>query len=127
MLADRRDLRAANLTLSVIVSGHMNAARMNHLRQVLEQDPKNTFARYALGMELVSNGETDEAVANFHTLLEVDANYVNAWFMGAQALHNAARTPEAIEWLHQGIATASRTGNRHAQSEMQSMLEELEG
>ncbi len=78
----------------------MNAARMNHLRQVLEQDPKNTFARYALGMELVSNGQTDEAVANFRTLLEVDANYVNAWFMGAQALHNAGRTPEAIEWLH---------------------------
>ena len=105
----------------------MSAARINHLRQVLEQDPKSTFARYALGMELVSAGETDAAIAEFHTLLEVDANYANAWFMGAQALHNAGRTPEAIEWLRNGSATASRTGQRHAQSEMQSMLEELEG
>jgi len=105
----------------------MSAARINHLQQLLEQEPRNTFARYALGMELVSSGQTDLAIAEFRALLEVDADYANAWFMGAQALHNAGRTPQAIEWLHNGIATATRTGQRHAESEMQSMLEELEG
>lgn len=104
----------------------MQLERLNHLKSVLEQDPRNTFARYALGMEYSSAGETDAALQEFRTLLEVDANYANAFFMGAQVLQHADRIEEAVQWLRDGIACAHRVGNRHAESEMQSLLEELE-
>jgi len=45
--------------------------------------------------------------------------------MAAQALANASRVDEAKRWLADGIVSASRTGNAHAQSEMTAMLEEL--
>ncbi len=105
----------------------MSTERREQLKSILEQDSGNTFARYALGMEYSSAGQTDEAVAEFRKLLETDANYANAFFMGAQALQAAGRTEEALQWLRDGIACAERVGNRHAQSEMQTMLDELEG
>jgi Tfp pilus assembly protein PilF len=104
----------------------MSLERSEQLKSILTQDPKNTFARYALGMEYSSAGETDLALREFRTLLEVDANYANAFFMGAQALQQVERIAEAMQWLRDGIACANRIGNRHAESEMQTLLEELE-
>jgi hypothetical protein len=46
--------------------------------------------------------------------------------MAAQTLAAAGRTSEAIERLKAGVACASRNGNRHAVSEMQAMLDELD-
>jgi hypothetical protein len=46
--------------------------------------------------------------------------------MAAQTLAKAERTAEAIEKLHAGTACARRTGNNHALSEMQGMLDELD-
>lgn len=104
----------------------MSVERLEQLKSILALDPANTFARYALGMEYSSGGETESALQEFRTLLEVDANYANAFFMGAQALQHAERIPEAVSWLQDGIACAQRVGNRHAESEMQSLLDELE-
>jgi Tfp pilus assembly protein PilF len=104
----------------------MSSERAEQLKSILAQDSRNTFARYALGMEYISSGETDSALQEFRAVLEVDANYANAFFMGAQALQQAERIPEAVQWLRDGIACAQRAGNRHAESEMLLLLEELE-
>jgi predicted Zn-dependent protease len=104
----------------------MSVERLEQLKSILAQEPSNTFARYALAMEHVSASQTDAAMQEFRTLLELDTNYVSAFFMGAQALQRAERIEEAISWLHDGIACAHRIGNHHAESEMQSLLEELE-
>ncbi len=96
------------------------------LKEILALDPKNSFARYGVAMELAGSGETDAAVAEFDTLLTNDPDYTAGYFMAAQTLANAQRTPEAIARLKAGIACAARTGNRHALSEMQGMLDELD-
>jgi predicted Zn-dependent protease len=96
------------------------------LREILELDPKNSFARYGVAMELSGRGDTDAALAEFDALLGFDPDYTAAWFMAAQTLATAGRTPEAIARLKAGIASATRSGNRHAASEMQAMLDELD-
>ena len=100
--------------------------RINMLKQILEQAPADTLARYALGMEYSGAGDVEAAVAEFRTLLDHKPDYANAYFMAAQALAKAERKDEAKQWLQDGIAAAQRAGNRHAQSEMQAMLDELE-
>jgi predicted Zn-dependent protease len=97
------------------------------LKEILELDPKNSFARYGLAMEFAGSGEIAAAVSEFDTLLENDPGYTAGYFMAAQTLANAGRTAEAIERLKTGITSAARSGNTHAQSEMQAMLDELEG
>jgi cytochrome c-type biogenesis protein CcmH/NrfG len=100
--------------------------RVSMLQEILEQDPTNTLARYALGMEYSGAGNVDAAVAEFSALLQHKPDYANAYFMAAQALAKAERKVEAKQWLSNGIAAANRANNRHAASEMQAMLDELE-
>jgi predicted Zn-dependent protease len=96
------------------------------LKEILTLEPKNSFARYGLAMELARNGETAAALAEFDTLLASDPGYTAGYFMAAQTLAAAGRTEEAMARLKTGIESAERSGNRHAADEMQVMLDELD-
>ena len=96
------------------------------LREILALDPKNSFARYGIAMELAKLGQTDEALKEFDALLANDPDYTAGYFMAAQTLANTGQRVQAIERLKAGISCAARTGNRHALSEMQGMLDELD-
>jgi predicted Zn-dependent protease len=96
------------------------------LREILALDVKNSFARYGVAMELASRGETSAALEEFDTLLKNDPDYTAGYFMAAQTLTKVGRIAEAAERLKAGIGCAARSGNSHALSEMQAMLEELE-
>jgi predicted Zn-dependent protease len=100
--------------------------KISGLKEILALDPKNSFARYGIAMELAGRGEIAAALAEFDVLLENDPDYTAGYFMSAQTLANAGRTTEAIERLKGGIGCAARSGNSHALSEMQSMLDELD-
>ena len=100
-------------------------SRVAALKEILEANPDDTLARYALGMEYSGAGETDAALAEFQRLLGANPDYTNAYFMSAQALARAERNDEAKTMLQQGIECARRTRNQHAQSEMEAMLDEL--
>ena len=96
------------------------------LREILALDPKNSFARYGVAMELSGRGETAAALDEFDTLLKNDPDYTAGYFMSAQTLAKENRTAEACDRLRAGISCAARSGNQHALSEMQGMLDELD-
>lgn len=95
------------------------------LREFLEHNPGDAFARYGLAMEYSRLGQSETALEQFHKLLELHPDYTNGYFMAAQTLERIGRTAEAKTMLEKGIAAAKRTGNQHALSEMSGMLEEL--
>jgi predicted Zn-dependent protease len=96
------------------------------LLEILAMDPGNSFARYGMAMELAGRGETAAALEEFDTLLKRDPDYTAGYFMAAQTLASAGRAPQAIVRLRAGIDSAARSGNHHALSEMQAMLDELD-
>ena len=100
--------------------------KLKGLREILALDAKNSFARYGVAMELAVRGDTDGALKEYDTLLTVDPDYTAGYFMSALTLSAAGRTQEAIDRLKGGIACAARSGNKHAMSEMQEMLDELD-
>jgi len=99
--------------------------RIAALTEILTANPDDSFARYGLAMEYSKAGQVEQAVAEFKTLIEKNPDYTPAYFMAAQTLASAERTDEAKRMLVDGISSARRTGNQHAQSEMTAMLEEL--
>jgi predicted Zn-dependent protease len=96
------------------------------LNEILAQNPADAFARYGLAIEYAGRGETEAGLAEFARLLEEHPDYTAGYFMAAQTLAKAERLDEAKARLTQGIASARRTGNQHALSEMQAMLDELD-
>lgn len=102
-----------------------NKDRLTMLREFVEQNPNDAFARYGLAMEYSRLGQSETALDQFRQLLELHPDYTNGYFMAAQALERAGRTDEARAMLEKGIDAAKRTGNKHALSEMSGMLEEL--
>jgi predicted Zn-dependent protease len=99
--------------------------RIAALNDILTENPRDAFARYGLAMEYSRQGDFDRALAEFSILLENHPDYTAGYFMAAQTLVKAARSDEARKMLHDGIASARRTGNLHAMSEMEAMLGEL--
>lgn len=100
--------------------------RIATLQEILTANPNDAFARYALGLEYSGSGETEAALAEFQSLLAAHPGYTNGYFMSAQVLERAGRIDESREMLVKGIDSARQSNNRHAQSEMEAMLEELQ-
>lgn len=96
------------------------------LSEILQQNPADSFARYGLAMEYLSQGNTEKALEEFALVTEKNPDYVPAYQMSAQTLAKVHRKEEAITRLKDGLAAAARTNNQHATSEMQALLDELE-
>jgi predicted Zn-dependent protease len=99
--------------------------RLAMLNEVLSHNPDDAFARYGLAMEYSKAGEVERALEEFGKLLSTHPDYTAGYFMAAQTLASANRVDEAKKMLVDGISSARRTGNTHAQSEMTAMIEEL--
>jgi len=99
--------------------------RVAMLNEILTQNPNDAFARYGLAMEYSNRGEVETAMVEFGKLLVAHPDYTAGYFMAAQTLARASRVNEAKQMLEDGIASARRTGNGHALSEMEGMLTEL--
>jgi predicted Zn-dependent protease len=97
------------------------------LTEILAGNPDDAFARYGLALEYSKTGQIEPALREFKTLLEKNPDYTPGYFMAAQTLAAAGRAAEAKRMLVDGITSARRTGNTHAQGEMTAMLEELGG
>lgn len=99
--------------------------KIEMLTGILQINPKDSFARYGLAMAYAAEGKTDEALREFESTTEHNPDYVPAYQMSAQALVRLGKFDEARERLAAGLAACERTGNTHAASEMELMIDEI--
>jgi predicted Zn-dependent protease len=99
--------------------------RIAMLNEILLQNPNDAFARYGLAIEYSKTGEVERALEEFGKLLSTHPDYTAGYFMAAQTLVTVNRVDEAKKMLVDGISSARRTNNAHAQSEMTTLLDEL--
>ncbi len=98
---------------------------MEILKNMVEQNPRDSFSRYGLAMEYANTGQMESAVAEFRALLEVNPDYAAAYFHGGQVLEKLGRVEEARQTYEHGIEVTSRTGDQHTRSELQAALDLL--
>jgi tetratricopeptide (TPR) repeat protein len=96
--------------------------RLEILKQMVAQDPGNSFARYGLAMEYAKLGELAAAVTEFQKLIAGDPNYSAAYYHGGQALEKLGRVDEARTVYEQGIDATRRTGDAHTRAEIEAAL-----
>ena len=103
----------------------MSVDKVAAFTEILAHDPGNAFARYGLAIEYSQRGETALAMEQFDTLQRLHPDYTAGYQMAAQTLMASGNTQQAEVRLRGGIESARRTGNQHALTEMEGMLEEL--
>ena len=103
----------------------MPVDRIEALKALLEQDPKNSFVRYGLAQALAAGGKLTEAVAAYRELLDADPLYVAAYYHGGQALEKLGDLDGARAIYETGIEASTRKGDLHTRSEIQAALDLL--
>jgi predicted Zn-dependent protease len=96
--------------------------RKQQLEEMLKEEPNDPFLCYGLAMELVGEGEDEEAVRRFQELLEVAPEYVPGYLQAGQALVRLGRYKEARTLFSRGITTARKQADEHAAQEMEGFL-----
>lgn len=104
----------------------MTTPRIQALRKFLEAEPNDAFTMYAIALEYASAKNYSEAIAQLEEVIVVDPNYIPAYHQLGNFLRQSGQIDEAIRMLEHGISVALTAGDRHAQSEMQELLDELE-
>ena len=99
--------------------------RLQQIREWLAESPDDPELRYALAMELRSVGNDEAAAMELARLIRARPDFVPSYLMLAQLLIKLVRDDEARLILHDGIAAARSSGNDHAQSELQALLDSL--
>ena len=100
----------------------MATNRLQILQQMIDQDPRNTFARYGLAMEHATRGEWKDAVREFNALLEHDETYAAAYYHAGQALEKLGEIEQARLMYQKGIEVTTRKGDLHTRSEIEAAL-----
>ncbi len=100
----------------------MATNRLDILKQMLAQDPNNSFARYGLAMEYSKTGDLKSAVSEFKSLLASDSTYVAGYYHCGQALEMLGDTDAARAIYEQGIEASTKKGDLHTRSEIEAAL-----
>jgi tetratricopeptide (TPR) repeat protein len=99
--------------------------RLEILKNMVAQNPGDSFSRYGLAMEYRNGGDLEAAMGEFHSLMAANPDYVAAYFHGGQTLERLGRLEEARAVYERGLEAAQRKGDQHAGGEIQAVLDLL--
>ncbi|MGH9626770.1 MAG: tetratricopeptide repeat protein [Bryobacteraceae bacterium] len=103
----------------------MSNNRVETLKNMVAQNPADSFARYGLAMEYANLGELEQALDEYKALLETNPDYAAGYYHGGRTLEKLGRSDEAREMYQRGIEVTTRIGDMHTRSELQAALDIL--
>jgi len=99
--------------------------RLELLKNLVAQNPGDSFSRYGLAMAHAAAGDHAQAVEEYRKLLEINPKYVAAYYHSGQALEKLGKREEAREIYRRGIEVSTQTGDMHTRSELEAVLDLL--
>ena len=93
------------------------------IEKLLKAEPDDVFLNFGLAMELKKANLTDEAIARFDRVIQLDPTYTAAYHHKGNTLIALGRDEEAKPVLQAGVEASRQAGNQHAESEMQALLD----
>jgi Tfp pilus assembly protein PilF len=99
--------------------------RLEKIKEMLEADPMDVFLVFGLAMEYAKTGDHQQASQYFERALQINPEYIPAYFQQANMYLSTGEPDKARELLEKGIAVANRIGDSHAAGEMTELLHTL--
>jgi len=103
----------------------MGLNRLEILKNMVAQNPNDSFSRYGLAMEYANTGSLEKAVQEYESLLAANPDYAAAYYHGGQAFEKLGRIDDARRMYQRGLEATRRTGDAHTNSELQAALDIL--
>jgi predicted Zn-dependent protease len=94
------------------------ANRLQTLLQFLEESPGDAFLQFALAKEYEGQQQDDDALAAYLRLRAQHPDYVGLYYHLGKLYERRQATQSAWDTYTEGMATATRLGDRHALSEL---------
>jgi len=102
-----------------------NPSRREKIEAMLVAEPRDTFLRYSLALELEKEGQNEPSLSGLRDLMADSPPYVPAFFRTGQQLARLGRIDDARTALRDGIDAARAQGDTHAAGEMSELLASL--
>jgi tetratricopeptide (TPR) repeat protein len=103
----------------------MNEARINLLKNYIEEEPNAPFNYYALACEYL-NGKEEEALQLFEKLLSDFPDYLATYYQAAQLLEEFEEEERALAVYQKGIQLAQAQNNVKTLNELRVAKQNLE-
>jgi tetratricopeptide (TPR) repeat protein len=105
----------------------MSTERLAQLQELLAEDPKDNFVRYAIALEHKRRGDMEQAANGLEAVLQDDPKYIAAYYQLALILADLGRVPEAVHVCEIGSLQCIATGDRKARAELLELKTALSG
>ena len=100
--------------------------RIDQIKQMLKDDPRDSFLQFALAMEYKNKGQQPDAIKIFKELRKNDKEYVGLYFHLGKCFEEMDDFQSALEIYAEGIAIADSLQDLHAKSELMNEKMNLE-
>lgn len=94
-------------------------SRIDQLLKFHEENPGDSFIRYALALEHIKTGDLDKALVYFEQLVAHDPDYVGTYYHLAKLYVKMGNRPAAANCYEQGIIIAKKVNDQHSLAELQ--------
>lgn len=102
------------------------STRLELLKRYLQEDPGDSFLRYALALEFMSLNDSEQAYTQLEKLLNDEPYYLAAYYMAGKLAEGAGKNSQAIDWYSRGIEVARQQKNQHTMNELAEALNQME-
>lgn len=92
--------------------------RLTYLQSLLEEDPNDSFVKFAIAKEYEKMDDYDTAIETFEGLKNDDPSYVGLYYHLAHLYVEMDQLEDAIKTYDQGIKIAKDQDDLHALSEL---------
>ena len=103
----------------------MSGSRIDSLKQMLENDPEDNFAKYALGLEYMSLNELEMAKEIFESLRLTNPKYSATYYQLGKVYEMLGDNQLARKVYEQGVFVTTQQGDDHARSELEQAVNDL--
>ena len=101
--------------------------RIDQLKKILSQDPDDPFCLYGIAFEYHKQREFQTAVEYYDQALQVDPDYLYAYYHKAKALEMLGELEAVRAALTEGLSRAQAKQDAKATSEISDYLNSLGG
>ena len=99
--------------------------RIYKLKEMLTENPGDSFLCHALALEYIKLGNDDDARKLFESIVKNEPAYIGTYYHFAKLLERIGETDAAIKVYEKGMEEAKKAGDNHSLSELRSAFEEL--